>query len=89
MRTSSLLSSLTRMKKTTRSLICNYTDVTEDLEINSKYPNLYAKYKYEPCGHVITGDLNIVNDRESIAIPKKGPQYHPAAKINWTECYDV
>jgi len=80
-------------KKPTRGVIFNYTDVTKDSEINSNCPDscdcLSSNYRYEPCGHVITGDLNIVKDREVIAFLKKGPKYRPAAKINWTECRDA
>jgi len=74
-------------------MIFNYTAITRDSEINTNCPtscNCYnSRYRYEPCGHVITGDLNIVKDREVIAFLKKGLKYRPASKINWKECRDV
>ena len=45
-------------------MIFSYTAVNKDLEITKNYPDpcdcLSSKYEYEPCGHVITGELNIV-----------------------------
>ena len=39
-------------------------------------------YKYEPCGHILTGDLKIIKDvnlRESIT---KGPTYREQNNVN-------
>ncbi len=32
----------------------------------------HSPYRYDPCGHIITGDLNIVKDRDLIKFLKKG-----------------
>ena len=42
-----------------------------------------SKYKYEPVGHVITGDLSIVKDRKLRELIGKGPSYREQNNINW------
>ena len=39
-----------------------------------------------PCGHILTGDINIVRDREVKKFLLKGPKYRPPSKINWETC---
>ena len=80
-------------KKSSRNLIFNYTSTTSDADIENNTPSTWdcaiSKFRYEPYGHVITGDLNIVEDREVINFLKKGPKYRPPSKINWTEYHNV
>ena len=38
---------------------------------------------------MITGDLNIVQDRELERFLLKGPKYRPPSKIDWKECRKV
>ena len=77
-------------KKPTRGIIFNYTSISTDTDILNNYPTSCecneSKFRYEPCGHVITGDLKIVEDREVINVSRKGPKYRPPSKINWTDC---
>ena len=42
-----------------------------------------SKYKYEPCGHVITGDLSIVRDVKLRNLILKGPTYREQNNVNW------
>ena len=44
---------------------------------------------YGPSSHIITGDLNILQDKELINFIKKGPKYRPPSKINWRECRNI
>ena len=37
----------------------------------------------------MTGDLNIVDDREVITFLKKGPKYRPPSTIDWKQCRQV
>ena len=43
----------------------------------------------EPYGHIITGDLNIVEDREVRNFLRKGPKYRPPSKFDWNDCRRV
>ena len=42
-----------------------------------------SKYKYEPVGHVITGDLSILKDRKIGEVIGKAPSYYEQNNINW------
>ena len=80
-------------KKPSRSFIFNYNSVSTDLNIEQNSPPSCtcsnSKFRYEPSGHVITGDLNIVQDRELQRFLLKGPKYRPPSKIDWNECRKV
>ena len=80
-------------KKPTRGIIFNYASVSTDPDIDTNCPDSCdcenSPYRYDPCGHIITGDLNIVNDRDLIKFLKKGPKYRIPSKINWIDCRDI
>ena len=80
-------------KKPTRGMIFNYTSITTDMDINNSSPLSCncnnSKFRYEPSGHIITGDLNIVQDREVKSFLQKGPKYRPPSKIDWKECRSI
>ena len=80
-------------KKPSRSFIFNYTTVSTDLNIEQNAPLSWncsnSKFRYRPSGHVITGDLNFVQDRELKRFLLKGPKYRPPSKIDWNECRKV
>ena len=44
-----------------------------------------SSYKNDHHGHVITGDLDIIQNSRLRKIFKKGPKYRLPQKINWTE----
>ena len=80
-------------KKPTRGMLFNYTSITTDIDIDNNSPMSCncekSKFRYEPSGHIITGDLNIVQDREIKSFLQKGPKYRPPSKIDWNECRSV
>lgn len=80
-------------KRPSRSLIFNYPLVTSDADIEKNYPNTCdcstSPYRYDPSGHVLTGDVNIIKDKEVRQFLLKGPKYRPASKINWQACQDL
>ena len=41
------------------------------------------KYCYEPAGHVVTGDLNIIRDASLRSLIEKGLSYREQNCINW------
>ena len=42
-----------------------------------------SPFLYEPAGHVVTGDLNIVQNLDLTDILCKGPKYHEAHPFSW------
>ena len=42
-----------------------------------------SNYKYEPCGHVVTGDLSIIKDIKLRNLIKKRPTYREQNNIDW------
>ena len=41
------------------------------------------RYKYESCGHVVTGDLSIIKDVKLRNLISKGPTYREQNNIDW------
>ena len=42
-----------------------------------------SRYKYESCGHVVTGDLSIIKDDKLRNLISKGPTYREQNNIDW------
>ena len=42
-----------------------------------------SRYKYESCGHVVTGDLSIIKDIKLRNLISKGPTYREQNNIDW------
>ena len=42
-----------------------------------------SRYKYESCGHVVTGDLSIIKDVKLRNLISKGPAYREQNSIDW------
>ena len=42
-----------------------------------------STFRYEPHGHVITGDLRIVRNRKLRRLLEKGPKYREQNNIDW------
>ena len=42
-----------------------------------------SPFKYSPAGHVITGDLNIIDNKPLRDVLAKGPKYREPRPINW------
>ena len=45
----------------------------------------YKNYVSEEYGHVLTGDINIINNHKIEALMRKGPKYRPAVEIDFEE----
>ena len=50
---------------------------------------LTCKYCYEPAGHVVTGDINIIRDAKLRALVEKGPSFREQNPINWKINEDI
>ena len=44
-----------------------------------------SSYKYEPAGHVVTGNLCIIKNRHLRKLLLKGPSYREQSNINWNK----
>ena len=42
-----------------------------------------SRYKYESCGHVVTGYLSIIKDVKLRNLISKGPAYREQNNIDW------
>ena len=80
-------------KRPSRSIFFNYSLITSDTNFEKSYPTSCdcsnSPYRYDHCGHILTGDLNIIEDKEIRQFFRKGPKYRPPSKINWSACFDT
>lgn len=80
-------------KKPIRNIIFNYNKVTSDPNILESAPTSCecnsSKFVYEPAGHIITGDLNIISDKYLRSLFTKGPKYRIPSRIDFDKCRDV
>ena len=78
-----------------RSKLFNYKRFVEDLDINkfventnsvscccSKYDKSFTNHQY---GHIVTGDLNIVNNDKLRKMIKKGPKYREPKQLDFED----
>ena len=42
-----------------------------------------SKFCYEPYGHVITGDLRVIENAKLRELVAKGPKYREPSRVNW------
>ena len=42
-----------------------------------------SKFCYEPHGHVITGDLRVIENAKLMELVAKGPKYRGPSRVNW------
>ena len=58
-------------------------DVTNYLSCPRSCQCQMSKYCYQPHGHIITGDLKIIENAKLRELVSKGPKYREPNKINW------
>ena len=80
-----------KYKKSTRNLLFNYNQVVSELDTDSSSQTscdcANSRFCYQPAGHIITGDLSIIDDKTIKHIISKGPKYRLPADINFDTCY--
>ena len=54
-------------------------DLDEDTENHCSCIN--SKFIYQPCGHIVTGNVNVVHDKEAKHVLQKRPKIPPPSKI--------
>ena len=78
--------SIKRKSNTIFSLISSIMVLCFKCEYKSKPPDCTCEsspFKYNPVGHVITGDLNIVEKISQRNVFAKGPKFREPQSINW------
>ena len=71
------------------SKMFKYKQTVQAVDIKTKPPSCNSinyhesKFVYSPSGHVITGDLDIVNNVKLRELISKGPKYRVPKPINW------
>ena len=69
--------------------LLNFSSTLSNLGITNDLSNLQhcqcntSKFCYEPHGHVITGDLMVIENVKLRELVAKGPKYREPNKINW------
>ena len=61
-------------------------------DFKAKPPDCSCKnspFKYGPSGHVVTGDLTIIENESLRNILSKGPKYREPRSINWNYNFKV
>ena len=82
-----------KYKKPIRNLIFNYYNVTTDTSILYNKPKSCScsnsPFIYLPAGHVITGNLDVIKNRQIKSLFKKGPKFRLPSRIDFNACKDV
>ena len=77
------------------SKIFNYKASLQHLITTSCSQNLSpctcwtSEFLYDPCGHIVTGDLNIVRNRKLRDLLRKGPKYREPVSFTWRQNFDI
>ena len=69
-----------KYNKPIRSTVFNYNKLVTELDIENSIPC------YQPTGHIVTGDLKIINDSRIRSIICKGPKYRFPVPIDFKSC---
>ena len=48
-----------------------------------------SEFLYAPCGHIVTGDLNIVRNDKLRDLLRKGPKYREPVSFSWHQNIDI
>jgi hypothetical protein len=77
-----------------RSTIFNYNKLVSDKNLDldatgNSCDCISSKYNYLPAGHIITGNFNILDNRNLIDVFSKGPKYRLPVDIDFIECLDL
>ena len=82
--------------KTISGQIFNHKQVVEELDFDNGTEDMHcdcntSSYCYEPAGHVVTGDLNIIRDAQLRSLIEKGPSYREQNYVDWkiNECNNL
>ena len=80
-----------KYKRSTRGLLFNYNKIVSDLNIKTSTPTQCdcstSRFCYGPAGHIITGNLDVIEDNRIRKLISKGPKYRIPAEIDFDACH--
>ena len=74
---------------TVASKLFNFAPALSNLNVSEYFSNprtcqcKESKFCYEPLGHVITGDLRVIENAKLRELVAKGPKYREPNRVNW------
>ena len=74
---------------TVASKLFNFSPALSNLNVSEYFSNPQtcqckeSKFCYEPHGHVITGDLRVIENAKLRKLVAKGPKYREPNRVNW------
>ena len=74
---------------TVASKLFNFSPALSNLNVSEYFSNPQtcqckeSKFCYEPQGHVITGDLRVIENAKLRELVAKGPKYREPNRVNW------
>ena len=74
---------------TVASKLFNFARALSNLNVSEDFSNPQtcqckeSKFCYEPHGHVITGDLRVIENAKLRELVAKGPKYREPNRVNW------
>ena len=74
---------------TVASKLFNFAPALSNLNVSEYFSNPQtcqckeSKFCYEPHGHVITGDLRVIENAKLRELVAKGPKYREPNRVNW------
>ena len=75
--------------------IFNYKEALQDINIKEYIKNpltcdcSHSPFQYNPSGHVITGDLNIIQHESLRKVISHGPKFREPQHINWKHNFKI
>ena len=73
---------------TVSSKLCSFAPALSNLDVSEYLSNPQTcqckelKFCYEPHGHVITGDLRVIENAKLRELVTKGPKYRELSRVN-------
>jgi hypothetical protein len=73
----------------------NYKEALQDINIEDYLKNpltcgcSHSPFQYNPSGHVITGDLNIVQHESLRKVISHGPNFREPQHLNWKHNFKI
>ena len=86
------------LSQTIRSKIFNYKDTVNNIDVNDTItfgtllPTcdcVNSPFVDPDHGHIITGDLRIIEDKHLRKLIARGPNYREPKNVNWNKCREV
>ena len=77
------------------SKIFNYKRSLQQIDFNSLSHNPLpctcpdSEFLYAPCGHIVTGDLSIVQNDKLRDLLRKGPKFREPVSFSWHKNFDI